>query len=106
MTWDLETNGRAKRVLPVQCATQIPAGPPCKSRKAIGSSLGTRNKLHPLPNARFPLAPLQRMGPIVPPGPLVWFVAFVTQIFIAPQRALATLARPLPPRHERGPWSL
>ena len=31
MTWDLETNGRAKRALQAPCATQIPAGPPYKS---------------------------------------------------------------------------
>ena len=31
MTWDLETNGRAKRALQAPRATQIPAGPPCKS---------------------------------------------------------------------------
>jgi hypothetical protein len=31
MTWDLETNGHAKRALPVQSATPTPAGPPCKS---------------------------------------------------------------------------
>ena len=105
MTWDLKTNGRAKRALQAPCATQIPDGPPCKSGKVIGSYLGTRIKPHPLPNARFPPA-LQPMGPIVPPAPSVWSVAFVTQIFIAPQRALATLVRPLPPRHERGPWSL
>jgi hypothetical protein len=30
MTWDLETDGRAKRALRVQCASQIPVGPPCK----------------------------------------------------------------------------
>jgi hypothetical protein len=106
MTWDLETNGLAKRALQGQCATQIPAGPPCKSGKATGSSLGTQNKPHPLPNARFPLATLQTMGPIVPPVPSVSSVAFVTPISIAPQQALATLVRPLPPRHERGPWSL
>ena len=106
MTWDLETNGRAKRALQAPCATQIPVGPPCKSRKAIGSSLGTQNKPHPLPNARFPLATLQTMGPIVPPVPSVWSVAFATPIFIAPQRARVTLARPLPPRHEWGLWSL
>ena len=105
MTWDLETNGRAKRALQVQSATQILAGPPCKSWKAIGPYLGTRNKPHPLPNARFPPA-LQPMGPIVPPVPLVWFAAFATQIFIAPQRAPVIPARPLPPRHERGPWRL
>ena len=105
MTWDLETNGRAKRALLVLSATQIPAGPPCKSWKAIGSYLGTRNKSHPLPNARFPLA-LPATFPIVPRVPWVWSVAFVRQIFIALQRVLATLVRPLPPRHERGPWSL
>ena len=31
MTWDLETNGCAESALQVPCATQIPAGPPCKS---------------------------------------------------------------------------
>ena len=56
MTWDLETNGHAKLALQVQSATQILAGPPCKSWKAIGSFLGTKNKSHLLPNARFPLA--------------------------------------------------
>ena len=106
MTWDFEKNGHAKRALRVQCASQMPVGPPCKPGKAIGSYLGTRNKLHPLPNARFPLALLQTMGPIVPPVPSVSSVAFATPISIALQRALATLVRPLPPRHERGPWSL
>ena len=105
MTWDLETNGLAKRALQGQCATQIPAGPPCKSWKAIGSYLGTRNKSHPLPNARFPLA-LPATFPIVPRVPWVWSVAFVRQIFIALQRVLATLVRPLPPQHECVPWSL
>ena len=105
MTWDLETNGLAKRALQGQCATQIPAGPPCKSWKAIGSYLGTRNKSHPLPNARFPLA-LPATFPIVPRVPWVWSVAFVRQIFIALQRVLATLVRPLPPQHEWVPWSL
>ena len=104
MTWDLETNGRAKRALQVQSATQILAGPPCKSWKAIGSYLGTRSKSRPLPNARFPPA-LQPMGPIVPPVPSVWSVAFATPIFIALQLARVILVRRLPPRHEWGPWS-
>ena len=102
MTWDLETNGHAKRALQGQYATRVPAGPPCKSWKAIGSYLGTRNKSHPLPNARFPLA-WQKTIPIVPSVPPVWFVAFVMQIFIARQLAPVILVRPLPPRHERGP---
>ena len=105
MTWDLETNGLAKRALQGQYATRVPAGPPCKSWKAIGSYLGTRNKSHPLPNARFPLA-LPATFPIVPRVPWVWSVAFVRQIFIVPPPARVTLARPLPPRHEWGLWSL
>ena len=104
MTWDLETNGLAKRALQGQCATQILAGPPCKSWKAIGSYLGTRTKSRPLPNARFPLA-LPTTFPTVPPVPGVWFAAFVMQIFIAPPPVFVIPVPPLPPRHEWVLWA-
>ena len=105
MTLDHEINGNAESVLLVQYAMQILAGLPCKSWKAIGPYLGTRNNSHPLPNARFPLV-LPKTVPSVPLVPWVWFVAFVLQIFIAPQPVLVILVRPLLLRHEWVLWQL